>query len=54
MFGLPESSSDSVVTLVKDDYNKLKCLYENPMPLSPTDIVSIVQLGSKNADKIDL
>ena len=51
MFGLPESSSDSMVTLVKDDYNKLKCLYENSMSLSTTDIV---RLGSKNDDKIDL
>ena len=51
MFGFSEFSSDSIVTSVKDDYNKLKCLYENPMTLSPTDNVSIVRLGSKNADK---
>ena len=51
MFGLSKSSSYSVVTSVKDDYNKLKCLYENPITLSHTDIVSIVLLGSKNADK---
>ena len=51
MFGLPKSSSDSVVTSVKVDYNKLKCLYKNPMTLSPTDIVSIAPLVSKNADK---
>ena len=50
MFGLPESPSDSVVTSVKDDYNKLKYLYKNLMTLSPTDIVSIVRLDSKNAD----
>ena len=51
MFNLPESPSDSILTSVKDDYYKLKCLYKNPMTLSLNDIVSIVQLGSKNADK---
>ena len=50
MFGLPESSSDSIVTSVKDDY-KLKCLHGNQITLSPTGIVNIVQLGSKNTDK---
>ena len=48
LFGLPECTSDSSTTCIKDDYSKVKHLYEDHLNLSSNDIINVVRLGLKS------
>ena len=48
LFGLPECTSDSSTTCIKDDYSKVKHLYEDCLNLSSNDIINVVCLGLKS------
>ena len=54
LFGLLECTSDFSTTCIKDDYNKVKHLYEHGLNLSSNDIINVVHLllKSDNPNKI--
>ena len=51
IYGVPEKSTDSKEQM-KEDFNTIRALYENRVPIEANEITELIRLGSKENSKI--